>query len=37
LFVPGGTTDLQAFVDEVRACASGTKLIVPRHFERMAH
>ncbi len=27
--------DLQAFVAEVLACAPGTEVVVPRHFERM--
>jgi L-ascorbate metabolism protein UlaG (beta-lactamase superfamily) len=27
--------DLQAFVDEVRACSPETRVVIPRHFERM--
>jgi len=27
--------DLRAFVDEVARCSPGTRVVVPRHFERM--
>ena len=27
--------DLRAFVDEVRRCAPGTRVVIPKHFERM--
>jgi hypothetical protein len=32
---PEVSDDTKAFVEEVRACAPGTRVVIPRHFERM--
>jgi L-ascorbate metabolism protein UlaG (beta-lactamase superfamily) len=32
---PVDPDDVQAFVDEAAACAPGTRVVVPKHFERM--
>jgi L-ascorbate metabolism protein UlaG (beta-lactamase superfamily) len=32
---PAVSDDTRAFADEVRACSPGTRIVIPRHFERM--